>query len=267
MRHVRAQLVGAAGHRLEREPGHLTRGGVDHGVIGHRVARPLFAVARHAHERVVLAFLLGEERRDAALARLRHARDQRPVDFSRRPRAEGLGQRGGRKPRLRNQEAAGGVLVEPVHQARALTVRIPQRLEHPVEMTRRARAALHRKPHGLVEHQHVGIFVERDGFEEFAGLIADVGVASARARLIQSQRRDAHRLPGLEPLLGLRALAVHAQFALSNDSLDVGEGEPGEPRLDKAIDAHAGLVGCDFGGLYAARGWRAFADDRTAAPL
>src|SRR6516164_2433837 len=39
MRHVRTQLMRAAGHRLEREPGELTRGGVDHGVIGHRVTR------------------------------------------------------------------------------------------------------------------------------------------------------------------------------------------------------------------------------------
>ena len=30
MRHVRPQLMGAAGHRLDREPGELARGGVDH---------------------------------------------------------------------------------------------------------------------------------------------------------------------------------------------------------------------------------------------
>ena len=105
------------------------------------------------------------------------------------------------------------------------------------------------------------------GFEERAGLIAGVGVAPARARLIQSQRRDAHRLPGLEPLFGLRALAVHAQFALSNDALDMGEGEPRKPRLDEAIDAHAGFVRCYLGGLYAGRGRRALADGRAAAPL
>src|SRR5262249_26980816 len=71
------------------------------------------------------------------------------------------------------------------------------------------------------------------------------------------QRRDADRMPRLEPLLGLCALAVHAQFALSNDALDVGEGEPPQPRLDEAIDAHAGFVGGCFGGLYAGRGRRA----------
>src|SRR5262249_28578820 len=108
---------------------------------------------------------------------------------------------------------------------------------------------------------------KRDRLEEAAGLIARLGVACRRTRLIQSQRRNTHRLPGLEPLLGLRALAVHAQFALSNDALDMGEGEPRKPRLDKAIDAHAGLVRCALGGLYATRGRRAFRRRRPAAPV
>jgi hypothetical protein len=65
----------------------------------------------------------------------------------------------------------------------------------------------------------------------------------------------------------LRALAVHAQFALSNDALDVGEGEPWKPRLDKAIDPHAGFVRCDFGGLYAGRGRHRLGAGWAAAPL
>jgi hypothetical protein len=68
-------------------------------------------------------------------------------------------------------------------------------------------------------------------------------------------------------LLGLRALAVHAQFALSNDALDVGEGEPRKSRLEKAIDPHAGFVGCDFSGLYAGRGRHRFGHGRAAAPV
>ena len=71
----------------------------------------------------------------------------------------------------------------------------------------------------------------------------------------------------LEALLGLRALAVHAQFALSGDALDVREGEPRKPRLDKAIDAHAGFVRRDFGDLYAGRGRHRFGDGWAAAPL
>src|SRR5262249_58852183 len=98
MRHVRAQLMRAAGHRLEREPGELARGGVDHGVIGHRVARPLFAVAGDAHERIVLPLLLGEKRGDAALARLWDAPDHGPADFPRPPPAAGPRPRRGPHP-------------------------------------------------------------------------------------------------------------------------------------------------------------------------
>ena len=173
---------------------------------------------------------------------LRHARDQRPVDLARRTRAEGLGERRGGKPGLRHQQAAGGILVEPVHQPRALAVGVAQHVEHAIEMARGAGAALHREPHGLVEHQHVVVLVERDRFEEFAGL--GLGLAAGRARLglLEPQRRDAHRLPGLEPLLWLRALAVHAQLALADDALDVGERQPGKARLEEAVDAHAGFV-------------------------
>ena len=59
MRHVGAQLMRAAGHRLEREPGELARGGLDHGVIGHGMARTLLAVTRDAHARVAFELLLG----------------------------------------------------------------------------------------------------------------------------------------------------------------------------------------------------------------
>jgi len=61
-------------------------------------------------------------------------------------------ERRGRKPRLRHQQAAGGVLVEAVHQPGTLALRVAQHLEHAVEMARGARAALHREPHGLVQH-------------------------------------------------------------------------------------------------------------------
>ena len=48
-----------------------------------------------------------------------------------------------------------------------------------------AGAALHRKPHGLVEHQHVVVFVKRNRFQERARLriaaIVQVGLASSRS--------------------------------------------------------------------------------------
>src|SRR5262245_9366766 len=122
-------------------------------------------------------------------------------------------------------------------------------------MTRGARTALNRKPHGLIEHQHVGIFVERDGFEEIARLVTGLRVTRGRPRL-QSQRRDAHGLPRLEALARLRALAVHAQLALSDNPLDVRKGKPGEARLHETIDAHAGFVRTNLRSLYAGRSRR-----------
>src|SRR5438094_1184991 len=93
MRHMRAQLMGAAGHRLEREPGERGPGGVDDGVVGDRVACALLAMAGDPHHRFVLALLFGEKGGDAALPRLRHAGRQRPIDFARRARAERFGER------------------------------------------------------------------------------------------------------------------------------------------------------------------------------
>ena len=113
---------------------------------------------------------------------------KRPIDLARRARAEGLGQRRRRKARLGDEQAAGGVLVEPVHEPRPLAVRVAQHFEHAVEMARGAGAALHRKPHRLVEHQHVGVFVERDRFEKRAGLL--VRLAARRARLFGASSRS-----------------------------------------------------------------------------
>ena len=131
-------------------------------------------------------------------------------------------------------------------------------------MARGAGAALHREPHRLVEHQHVGVLVERDRFEERAGLLVGF-VAAARAASAASslQRRNAHRLAGLQPVLGLRALAVHPHLAFADDALDVGERRARKPRLEETVDAHAGFVGRDGDVLHALVGhWNG-----GAAPL
>ena len=179
---MRAQLMGAAGHRFQREPGELLRRGLDHGVIGHGMARALLAVAGDAHAGIAFELLLGEKRRDTSLPRLRHAGDQRPVDFARLARAKILGERARRKARLGNEQAAGGILVEPVHEARALSLGVAQNFQHAVEVPHGARAALHRKPHRLVEHQHVGVLVKGDRAEKspsFFGIAALLGMLNS----------------------------------------------------------------------------------------
>ena len=109
-------------------------------------------------------------------------------------------------------------------------------------MAHGAGAALHRKPHRLVEHQHVVVFVERDAFEEDAVLLRLRGVVARRGRR-ELERRDAHGLPPFQPRLRLRALAVHAHFAFADDALDMAEGQTGKARLEEAVDAHVVFVG------------------------
>ncbi len=186
--------------------------------------------------------------------RLGHANDQRPVDLARRTRAEGFRQRRGGKTGLRHQQAAGGVLVEAVDEARALRVRVltTQCAQHAVEVMHRAGAALHGKAHRLVEHQHVVVFVERDRLDEGAVLLRLRRVV-ARLGGFELERRDAHRLPRLEAILRLRALAVHPHLALADDALDMAERQAGKARFEEAIDAHAGFVGGDTDILHGSR--------------
>ena len=93
------------------------------GVIGQGVAGALVAVLGDPHPRIALvALLLGEVGRDAALPDARHAGHERPIDLARHARPEGLGHGGGGKARLGDDEAAGRILVEPVHEARLLAL-------------------------------------------------------------------------------------------------------------------------------------------------
>ena len=133
----------AAGHRLERNPGERVRGSFHHRVIGDRVHGILLAMFGDAHrQQILLDLLLGEISRDAALLRLGHADHQRPIELARRARAKRFCQRRGGKARLGDEQAAGGVLIEPMHEARALVVgaRALERAEHAVEVPHRARS-------------------------------------------------------------------------------------------------------------------------------
>src|SRR6516165_6908845 len=231
--------MGTPGHRFERQPGERRSRGIDDGVIGDGMARALLAVPCYPHYRFLFALFLGQEGGDAALARLRHAGYQRPVDLARRARAEGFGERGRGEPRFRDQETAGGVLIEPMHEPRALPARVPHYLEHAVDMPRGAGAALHRKAHRFVEHQHISVLVKRDRFEEFQRLVSRAENARRRRN---SQRRDAHGLSRFKPVIGIDASAVDAHLALADGALNAGEAQVRNAGLQKAVDAHAGFI-------------------------
>jgi hypothetical protein len=105
-----------------------------------------------------------------------------------------------------------------------------------------AGAALHGEAHRLIEHQHVGIFVERDRAQERAGLFVLGALPLARFRRFEPQRGNAHRLPGCKPILRLDPPAVHPQLAFADDALDMGERKPGKSCFEKAVDPHAGFI-------------------------
>jgi hypothetical protein len=128
---------------------------------------------------------------------------------------------------------------------------VAQGFQHPVHMTLGAGAALDGEAHGLVEHQHVLVLVERDRLEEGARILVMGGDARSRLRLVEFQGRHAHLGARLQPLVRLGALAVDAQLAFPHDALDMGEGELRKPRHEKAVDAHAGLVRRDDERLHA----------------
>ena len=149
-------------------------------------------------------------------------------------------------PRFGDDQAAGGILVEAVDEARLLPVPVHQGVQHAIDMAQRARPTLHREASRLVEHQHIGVFIERDRGKIVAG-----GAVNARCRragrrpVIRRtglQRRDAHLLAGLHMILGIDAFGVDAQFALADNPLDMAEGQLRKARGQEAVDPHIRLV-------------------------
>src|SRR5262249_57480922 len=118
--------------------------------------------------------------------------------LARRTRAEAFRQRRGGKARLGDRKTAGGILVEPMDEARALAIRArcAQRLEHAVDVARRAGAALYRKSHRLVEDHHVGVLIERDRAQVVAGLCGRLVAQPARRWRIKLERRGGEPPPG-----------------------------------------------------------------------
>ena len=157
--------------------------------------------------------------------------------------------RGG-KACLGDQQAARRVLVDPVHKPWLLALGIAHHLQHLIDVSRRAGAALHRKPERLVQHENIVVLVDRHLLQRGKRLLRAFRQFAHRLRRVELQRRNADALPLLQPVLAVDALAVDAQLALTDDALDVRERQAGKARFEKAIDAHVVLVGRHFDGLH-----------------
>jgi hypothetical protein len=194
---------------------------------------------------------------DAAFHRHRAAGDHGPVGFLHRPPAEGGGELGGDAGGAGHHENAGGVLVQPVHQAGLLALGVAQGGQHHVEMLADPGPALGGQAGRLVQHDQLLIPVQDHPFD----LAGEGGVERGRGGRrggAAGQRWDADSLAGREAGGGLRALAVHAHLAGAAQLVDHALGEAREVAAEPAVEADIGLVGGDFSGAdgHVPRSWR-----------
>src|SRR5437763_8326215 len=114
---MRPQLVGAAGHWQQRQPACLVAGMIDDPVVGNG-GLALRVVGMHALTPGPAALREGEVY--AALAQLRQADHDGPVDLPGGLVSKPSGDERGGGGVTCDQQHARGVLVEPVHETRAL---------------------------------------------------------------------------------------------------------------------------------------------------
>ncbi len=146
---------------------------------------------------------------------------------------------------LRDDEAAGGLLVEAVHEADPLAEG-GGRAEPVQERVhdRRVRRAARRVDHharGLVEHHEVAV-LEQDRERQ---------VLRDEARRLRVRDRQLHALTAVQPRRGLGGAAVEEDEAGVEEALGAGAGEVGgeprqghveaEPRQVRRGDERAGL--------------------------
>ncbi len=128
-----------------------------------------------------------------------------------------------------------------MHQHRA-SIALAERRQHPIDMARRARAALHGEAVWLVEHHDV-LVLEQGHLGDVAGVVRVFFARRPRIRLgDQIERGNADRLALFEPRRGLHALAVDANLALAADLGEMRQRQRGKAPLEPAIEPHARLV-------------------------
>ena len=149
-----------------------------------------------------------------------------------------------------DQQHAGGVAVQAMHQRGTVAALVGERGQHAVDVVPGARPALHGEAEGLVEHEDVAILQEDHGAQgtRVVLAVARLGV-DRRGSRVQVQRRHADALPRLQPGGGLDAGAVDADLPGADDLVEVRQREAGHPPLEPAVEAHAGFVVGDRQGL------------------
>jgi hypothetical protein len=241
--HVDAQLMGAAGIRLEFDPRRRIAGALDHPIARARGAAFLLV---DMHLLAAGAGLLGDRQLDHAVVDRRHARHQRPIHLARGAAGEGLGEMRRRVGRARDQQHARRILVEPVDQFwPALRLELDA-IEQTIDMALGLGAALRREAGILVEHDRGTIAVDHHLLDILLVLRAQRRTLLLGLRLPggggRLQRGDADRLACLDPVAGRDALAVDAKLARARPARDDVEARIRDVALEPAIEPDAVVV-------------------------
>jgi hypothetical protein len=268
-RHVRAQLVLAAGDGLQADPGHRRRGLVDDGIVRNRALRPVVVrVVGLVHALFACPAALDQRLVDLALFGLRHAVDQRPIDLAHRARLKQFSERCRHLAGLGNHQDAGCVPVQPVHQPWPVIHLCRQPHQQPVHVARGARSALHRKPGRLVQHVEVLVLEQDQRLEiRLVGCTERLrlGVFAPGFRLvIEVQRRHPDHLARFKPRVGLHPRTIHPHLAGAQQLRQLAVTERREMHLEPAVQPHALFSALDVYLLYAAHCSTVLASHRPA---
>ena len=150
--------MGAAGDRLQREPGEAVAAAayfpVGDGPLTLRVRLlpPAALDVEPPQRHVDGAFIFG-----------RSALDHRPIGFSDLAVLEQQAERGGGLAMASQHQTAGGILVEPVGQHRRPRQAESQGVERGFQIGATLGAAMYRKAGGLVDDKHQPVAVEHAG--------------------------------------------------------------------------------------------------------
>ena len=244
-RHVRAQLVRAAGQWLQLHPGGAIAGAFDHAVSA---ARGLAVLLVDVHLFAAGARLLAERQIDDAVVDRRHIDDQRPIDLARGAARKALGEEGGGARGARQQQRTRCILVQPVDQLGPPLRLELKRVEQAIDMVVCLGAALRRKSGGLIDDDRLLVAVNHHRLH-----IIDLIVAQRRALTLRPrrlflrwfQRGHADRLPSGQAIARRRAIAIDTQLAGARPFGDDRIAGVGQMTLEPAVEPDSVVIFAD----------------------
>ncbi|OIQ63413.1 hypothetical protein GALL_550470 [mine drainage metagenome] len=190
--HMGAQLVRAPRHGFKRHPRHPCAQepqGKEIGLGAFGVRMLCHLIGMDADHLFALAHApapgcLHQPVFDRSLARVRHTRHHRPIDFARGMVAKRLAERARNTVGAGQHQDARGILVQPMHQLRFVFIAELQRLGQTVNMAfALTRAALARQARRLVKHDNMLVLPQNGVLNHPLVRNADAGFGRTRRGL------------------------------------------------------------------------------------